>query len=1162
MKALLKKVLVLLAELLRDALGILTMLLIALLAFVLFTEAGAVLTLRTVENATDGMLVFEEPEGRLWGTLRLRSLRYEDGAVRVQAQDVDLRWSPLALLSKRLSVSRLHVNTLALDLKPSASPPPEDEGGEMLSELPLALSLRDLALNRLTVRPAGGEPIVLERLALSAGWRGRRVEVQHLAALTPWVGALELQGRVQLGPDAVDIDTLTLTGFVEAHLEGRYGYTAATPSDLRLAWQNLQWPPQGEPELRSERGRLQWTGHLDDYGYELQAALEAAGYALAAEARGTGSLEQIRAETLQVDALGGRITARAEVDWRQDLAIDADGRIAGFDPKVLHEALEGRINGRFQAKTQIERGQPRVAFELALDDSALRGYPLRLDARGRYANDAVDLAQFELRTGATRMDASGRVWPQLDARMALVSRDLSGLWPDLHGRADLKLAAQGTYEAPRLDAQGQFSQLRYQDLRVTEAKLNTQLDLRRSLMLQLQAQGLEVGTEIQRLNLSVQGPPSAHRIEFDARAAQGRVSLAAEGALDLDAQRWRGQLASSRLAPDRLAAWTLQEAVALQVGPGLDLAPACWAAGDARACVRVQVEGERQRLAFRLEGFELESLSPLLPAGTSLQTRLDGRGVVALDARGLRELDVELDSSAGQFRQAGLPPLRWKPAQLRAAESDRGIELLLNLPMDEGEVALEGLLAGHGDLMQRAVSGRLRVVLPTLDFVRALSPEVQDIAGRIDGEATFAGTLAQLQPRGFVALSEGRVRLATPGIELRELQARVDAQGAQPLQVSARMRADEGELYIGGDVDPWSDPLRLNLKLSGYNAQVVRTPEVKVWVSPNLTIALAEQQLRVTGTVEVPRADIAPTSLSSGVGPSADQVIVESDDAPADSGLGIHADIGLKLGEAVRFEGFGLKTRFTGNLQLREAPGTPTSGRGEINLIEGRYKAYGQDLNIETGRLLFTGGAVTAPAVELRATRQPRPDITVGVLVRGTLEKPQLSLFSTPTMSQQQQLSWLVLGRDLEQSSGAEDRELLAGAALSMGLAGGEWLAQRFGGAIGVDQVSVGAKPGESAEQAQLTVGKFLAPGLFISYGIGLFQPGHTFKLEYDIGKGFKLATESGVESGGDLLYTIESKAHLRAPPAAADMPAPEPDPTAAPPAEGARAESTPPSGQ
>ena len=43
----------------------------------------------------------------------------------------------------------------------------------------------------------------------------------------------------------------------------------------------------------------------------------------------------------------------------------------------------------------------------------------------------------------------------------------------------------------------------------------------------------------------------------------------------------------------------------------------------------------------------------------------------------------------------------------------------------------------------------------------------------------------------------------------------------------------------------------------------------------------------------------------------------------------------------------------------------------------------------------------------------------------------------------------------------------------------------------------------DQTQAAQLTLGKYLTPKLFVSYGVSLFQPGQTFRLLYDLGHGF-----------------------------------------------------------
>ncbi|MDP9139511.1 MAG: translocation/assembly module TamB domain-containing protein, partial [Pseudomonadota bacterium] len=363
-----------------------------------------------------------------------------------------------------------------------------------------------------------------------------------------------------------------------------------------------------------------------------------------------------------------------------------------------------------------------------------------------------------------------------------------------------------------------------------------------------------------------------------------------------------------------------------------------------------------------------------------------------------------------------------------------------------------------------------------------------------------------------------------PGITMEKMSASLQGRAGAVLTLKAEATSDDGTLHLDGTINTEGGANAVELNLYGARFQAVRIPEASVWISPNLKISFADSALRVDGSLEVPRADITPKSIDQGVGVSADQVVVRREAEPDKPGPAIYADIRvLLIGDpGMRIDGLGLKSKLSGELRIFEEPGIVTRARGELQLKEGRYKAYGQDLTITTGKLLFTGGPVTQPAVELRATRQPREDITVGVLVRGKLDKPEFSLFSTPAMPQERQLSWLVLGRQLDQTSGSAERGRVADAAVSLGLAGGEWLAQRYGGKLGFDEIGIGARPGESTDLAQLTIGKYLSPKLFISYGLGLFQPGHSFRMQYDLGGGFKLASEAGVESGGDLLYTIE----------------------------------------
>jgi translocation and assembly module TamB len=154
--------------------------------------------------------------------------------------------------------------------------------------------------------------------------------------------------------------------------------------------------------------------------------------------------------------------------------------------------------------------------------------------------------------------------------------------------------------------------------------------------------------------------------------------------------------------------------------------------------------------------------------------------------------------------------------------------------------------------------------------------------------------------------------------------------------------------------------------------------------------------------------------------------------------------------------------------------------------------------------------------------------------VRGTLAKPLFTVTSVPTMPRERQLAWLVLGHDLEATGSGDERAMLANAALSLGLTGTDFIAQNLRGRLGIDEISIGADAGDESSQARFTIGKYLSPKLYVSYGVGIFQPGNVFKLLYDLGHGFKLSTESGVVTGGDLLYTVETGKPAKVTPATA----------------------------
>jgi len=148
--------------------------------------------------------------------------------------------------------------------------------------------------------------------------------------------------------------------------------------------------------------------------------------------------------------------------------------------------------------------------------------------------------------------------------------------------------------------------------------------------------------------------------------------------------------------------------------------------------------------------------------------------------------------------------------------------------------------------------------------------------------------------------------------------------------------------------------------------------------------------------------------------------------------------------------------------------------------LTGEIHAYGQLLKVTEGRVNFSNRPADNPFLNIRAEREIYGNSQVtraGVLVTGTLKEPILEPYSVPMTNRERALALLVTGSDFNYEQGVGTVE----------------------------------------------VGMYIAPKLFISYGIGLFDDQSVISARYDLGRGFGIKTTSGQrESGADITYTIE----------------------------------------
>jgi len=423
-----------------------------------------------------------------------------------------------------------------------------------------------------------------------------------------------------------------------------------------------------------------------------------------------------------------------------------------------------------------------------------------------------------------------------------------------------------------------------------------------------------------------------------------------------------------------------------------------------------------------------------------------------------------------------------------------------------------------------------------LDFLSLLSPDIGNVSGMVNLDVSVTGTLNAPAVEGRAQLRDGALEVPRWGLTMNDLVADAMSTDLRTVEFTASGLAGEGRADLNGTMlldaaAGW--PTTLTLR--GESLEVVRLPDVEIDLSPELTVQVELPEIQVTGTVDVPRAHLSLAELpAQAAAPSADTVVHGLEEAAEYRPLHMQAALQLSLGEDVTYSGGGLTTNITGDMSLQYESGRSAIASGIVNL-DGSYETSGQSLSLERGRLFFAG-PLDNPGLDVQAVRviESRAGVAttapslqagvqagtirVGVELTGTVQAPQTRIFSQPAMSEADALSYLVFGRPLTGTGGAEAASLES-AAVSMGLRQALPVIQRAGESVGLDELSVQTT---DADAGELMAGKYLSPRLYVRYTYGLFNRIGGLMLHFRLTDRLSLETRSGDEKSMDILYVVE----------------------------------------
>ncbi|MNJ21728.1 Translocation and assembly module TamB [compost metagenome] len=926
--------------------------------------------------------------------------------------------------------------------------------------------------------------------------------------------ALSLQGRVDAKGAQLSALDLTASADQRLKLTASADWQTGLSAEATIDWLDFPWlrlyplEPAPQVTLRRFNGQVQYRD--GNYQGEFKGDLDGPAGAFSLSSPFKGDLQQIALPQLALNAGQGKLAGSVSVQFADAVAWEAALELSALNPAYWLAELPGTLAGPLRSKGQIKNGELSLDADLDLK-GRLRGQTAVLKAVAEGAGQTWTLGTLDIRLGDNHINGSGSLQQRLAGQLDLNLPRLGQLWPHLQGQLKGKLEVAGTLQAPQgtLTLQGQ--KLAQADNHLQRLTLDARLDSAQRAVIDLQAGGIRLGdTALGVLTAKGRGDIRQQQLELALDGPQLKLDLGLDG--QLDKGNWRGRLASGQIQAGGQD-WRLQAPAKLQrLATGqLDFGAHCWRSGQASLCGDDQRLAPEPRLRYHLKQFPLQSLAQWLPKDFAWQGLLNAdinldlpasgpKGTIVVDASGgtlrLREKDQWLD-------------FPYQTLRLQSTLAPRRVDTRLDFKGERlGELSLVTRLDPVAT--NKPLSGDFRLTGLDIAIARPFAPMVERLAGQLNGSGQLSGTLLAPQVNGSLNLSAGEVAGAELPISLEDLSLQARIAGEQ-VQINGAWKSGEaGQGSLRGQVG-WGRALAVDLQLQGQRLPVTVEPYANLEVAPDLKISLIDDKLAVAGKVRVPKGKITVRELPpSTVKVSDDTVIVGHQTEEGKAPMAVAMDIDVEVGQdKLSFSGFGLTANLLGHVHI----GDNLDTRGELSLADGRYRAYGQRLTIRRARLLFAG-PIDQPYLDIEAIRQT-DDVIAGIRLSGSAEQPTTQVFSEPAMSQEQALSYLVLGRPL--GSTGEDNNVLAQAALGLGLASSAGVTGSLASSLGIDDFQLDTQG--SGNSTSVVASGNLTERLSLRYGVGVFEPVNTVALRYKLSKKVYLEAASGLASSLDIFY-------------------------------------------
>ena len=729
--------------------------------------------------------------------------------------------------------------------------------------------------------------------------------------------------------------------------------------------------------------------------------------------------------------------------------------------------------------------------------------------------------------------ASGKVAPNgADLSAVIDIKNLEYIYPKLIGGVSLFINSTGSLQDLNFEISGSAPRIKYGDTVLRKVILNAGFNTQtRALNLTALADRVRLTKALaanRNCFIDLSGTPLRHNLSASCGGASS-VYVTVDGSLNFLDKLYTANLLELYLSTDKAGSISLETPVFADIDFGKvkgSVTPIELTGEIGKIHVaKTEFEKDNLKTSVQINDFDVSSLSVFMPEGMSMRVPLQASADVEL-INGKPNIDLRVDSADGYvFHEVGAGVV-YDSFNLTSHIGHNIMHNTVNMKLRGGRGEIDSVLDIKNPATDAKLAGYFKIIDFDLETLSNVGRSFTELKGMVNLDSKIGGNLSSPLLVGNMTAKGSAVPRYDVG-QVNDFDFKVGLNG-QRGDLDGTIVLNGGSLKLDGDLD-WSTGADGSLVAQAKKLPVFLVGYGTAVADINTKVTLGEV-LDISGDVEINTARITVHDVAgSGKSVSSDEILV-----PDDGSLSLMKkarepqfkstiDLGVKFGDDVRFAAMGMvKGNLAGGIDIyKKLEHKDIRSAGEIRVVDGTADVYGRKFNFATARVIFNG-EIANPTLNVEVVADPESiegDVVVGARVTGTAQAPDIKLFSKPSMSENEVLSYILYGHGLDKNVANQDSNN-SNMILGLGVSGLSGLAQGVAGAFGVDNVQLGTQG--RGDNTQVEVQGYVTRKLRLSYGYGVFNSVGEFKIRYELIRNLYAEFVSSIDQAVDIIYSFE----------------------------------------